>query len=353
MYSVGIDLHKETAWCCVLDPQGHRLSSERLRADTDTLKDFFAGLPRPFQVAVEATYNWCYVVDLAEEYAEEVYLADSYRLKAFAKRYKKNDKIDARLIAVLLHRGDLPTVVIPDGETRKLRDLLGYRLRATADKTRNISRLKALLDKLGKTDRGNYNTKKKREATRGLALDAPYDEIVSGYLGRIERLWEETRALDKKIEERVLGDEDTRNLMSIPGIGPLGALLIKAEIFDIGRFRSFSRLCAYSGLAPRVHASGGHCHYGPLNRNRRSNLQWILLENVLHAVKQIPRIRRKYLALKKRKGCNTAKVAAARELLKIIYHVLKERRPYYPQGEHKEYRIIQSQSAEAPALIGV
>jgi len=353
MYSVGIDLHKETAWCFVLDPQSHRLSSERLRADPKTLKDFFSGLPRPFQVAVEATYNWCYVVELAEEYAEKVYLADSYRLKAFAKRYKKNDKIDARLIAWLLHRGDLPTVVIADRETRKLRELLGYRRKVTTDKTRNISRLKALLDKLGKTDRGNYNTKKKREATLGLELPAPYDEIVRGYVRRIERLCEESKDLDRRIEEKVQEDEDARNLMSIPGIGPLGALLIKAEIFDIGRFRSFSRLCAYSGLAPRVHASGGHCHYGPLNRNRRSNLQWILLEDAIHAAKRIQRVRKKYLALKKRKGSNTAKVAAARELLKIIYHVLKERRPYYPQKGHKVYRIAQSQSAEAPALIGV
>ncbi len=353
MYSVGIDLHKETAWCCVLDSQGHRVFSKRLAADPETLKVFFEGLTRPFKVAVEATYNWCYVLDIAEEYAKEVYLADSYRLKAFAKRYKKNDKIDARLIAWVLQRGDLPTVVIPDRETRKLRDLVGYRMKVVSDKTRNISRLKALLDKLGMVDKGNYNTEKKRKATGVLELVKPYDEIVKGYLGRIKRLWVEEVALNKKMEKKVQEDEDTRNLASIPGIGPLASLLLKAEIFDISRFRSFSRLCAYSGLAPRVHASGGHRYHGPLNRNRRSNLQWILIENVHHAIKLIPRVRRKYLAVKKRKGHNTAKIAAAREFLKIIYHVLKERRPYYHEGGHRIYRLKKSQSAEAPALIGV
>ena len=50
-------------------------------------------------MAVEATYNWYYVVDIAEGYAEEVYLANGYELKAFAKRHKKNDRIDAHLIA--------------------------------------------------------------------------------------------------------------------------------------------------------------------------------------------------------------------------------------------------------------
>lgn len=49
-------------------------------------------------------------MDIAELYAEKVYLANSYELKTFAKRHKKTDKIDARFIA----DGYLPTVTIPD-----------------------------------------------------------------------------------------------------------------------------------------------------------------------------------------------------------------------------------------------
>ena len=47
---------------------------------------------------VEAAYNWRFFVDLAEQYAQKGILANSYELKAFAKRHKKTDKIDARLI---------------------------------------------------------------------------------------------------------------------------------------------------------------------------------------------------------------------------------------------------------------
>ncbi|MEK6766344.1 MAG: hypothetical protein AABY49_09005 [Planctomycetota bacterium] len=45
----------------------------------------------------------------------------------------------------------------------------------------------------------------------------------------------------------------------------------------------------------------------------------------------------KYEILKQRKGHNTAKVALAREMLKIIYHVLKEQRPFY--FSNKKYQI--------------
>jgi transposase len=49
---------------------------------------------------VESTYNWYFFVDLAEQYADKVYLANTYELKAFAKRHKKTDKIDGKLIAM-------------------------------------------------------------------------------------------------------------------------------------------------------------------------------------------------------------------------------------------------------------
>ena len=80
MYSIGIDLHKETAWYCVFDAQGHRVSHGSLPADPESFKKYFEGVPRPFKMAVEATYNWYYVIDIAEEYAAEVYLADSYQV---------------------------------------------------------------------------------------------------------------------------------------------------------------------------------------------------------------------------------------------------------------------------------
>ncbi|MCR4319890.1 MAG: transposase, partial [Candidatus Brocadiaceae bacterium] len=111
MYYVGVDLHKET--------------------------------------------SWFYIVD-----AQKVFLANSYELKAFAKRHKKTDKIDARLIAHILQKGFLPVVAIADQETRQVRELLRYRLNLVTDRSRNIFRLKALLDKLGLNSQLDFTTYK-------------------------------------------------------------------------------------------------------------------------------------------------------------------------------------------------
>jgi len=100
MYYVGIDLHKETSWFYVVDSKGKRVDSKNLGNKSEILRRYFEQIPKPFILAVEATYNWYYFVDLAKQYAQKVFLANSHELKAFAKRHKKTDKIGRREIVV-------------------------------------------------------------------------------------------------------------------------------------------------------------------------------------------------------------------------------------------------------------
>ena len=96
MYYVGVDLHKETSWFYIVDAQSKKYDSKNIQNKPEILKKYFEQIPKPFTLAVEATYNWYFFVDLAEQYAQKGFLANSYELKAFAKRHKKTDKIDAR-----------------------------------------------------------------------------------------------------------------------------------------------------------------------------------------------------------------------------------------------------------------
>lgn len=348
MYHVGVDLHKETSWFYTVDDNGKKISSKNISNKPEILKRYFEQIPKPFILAVEATYNWYYFVDIAEQYAEKVFLANSYELKTFAKRHKKTDKIDARLIANILQKGFLPVVTIADQHTRQIRELLRYRINLINDRSRNIYRLKALLDKLGLDSNGDFTTYKRLKNIATDKMPAIYASLVRNYIERITDLTRKRLVIEKEVIAISYKDPDMLNLMSLPGIGSFSAALIKSEIIDISRFPTFNRLCAYAGLAPRVSASANKTFHGPLNINRRKYLQWILLENGFHFIKAIPRIEEKYIELKQRKGHNTAKVASAREMLKIIYHVLKEQRPFY--FDKKEPKI---QSVAATALCGV
>jgi Transposase and inactivated derivatives len=344
MNYVGVDLHKEQSWFVVLDSKGKRLVSKSIANSPEGLKQYFSKIPNPFTLAVESTYNWYFFVDLAEQYAEKVYLANSYELKAFAKRHKKTDKIDAHLIAEVLRKGYLPTVTIPDQETRRVKELLRYRMNLVRERAKNIYQVKNILDKIGQDSSGDFTTYK-RLSTIPFDLFSPnYREVIKGYSERIEFLTRRLFQIEKYIKENVKDDQDIINLITIPGIDYFSASLIKTEIINISRFASFNRLCAYAGLAPRVSQSANKEVHGPLNVNRRKNLQWILIEVVYHFIKALPEKSLRYESIASRKGVNTAKVALAREMLKIIYHVLKEKRPFYQNAVRSEV---------SPALSGV
>jgi transposase len=341
MYYVGCDLHKETTWFYVLDDQGRKVLSQNLSNDLALLKQFFEKLPRPFILAVEATYNWYFFVDLAEQYAEKAYLANSFALKAFAKQHQKSDRIDARLIATVLWQGYLPKVMIADAYTRQVRELLRCRLTLVQDRSRNIVRLKMLLNKLGHIEPLNLTTDKGLEGLPVGSLSAMYGRVVLDYRDRILFLSGKITAINKDIRGLALNDQDIRNLETIPGIGFFSAALIKTEIIDVRRFKDFGQLCAYAGLAPRRESSANKTICGPLNKNRRKLLRWILLEDAMIFVNTGEERKKEFETIKKVKGFSTAKIIFARKLLKIVYRILKERRAYYHD---------QIQSAVAVAL---
>jgi len=347
MNYVGVDLHKERSWFYVMDENGKRISSKSISNKIGILKEYFESIPKPFTLAVEATYNWYFFVDLAEKYADKVYLANSYELKAFAKRNKKTDKIDAKLIADVLRKGYLPSVHIADKKTRELKESLRYRMNLIKDRSKTIFRLKALLDKLGLQATGDFTTNKALGNIDFTVIPAGYHSLVKKYIEQLEWYRERIYGYYKDLEKRLSADQDIINLISIPGISFFSAALIKTEIADISRFKNFNSLCSYAGLAPRVHQSANTSRNGPLSRNRCKNLQWILIENAIHFIHAMPNIAKKHEQIKKRKGYNTAKVATARDMLKAVYHVLKEKRPFFIN----ENSLIRTHAA--PALCGV
>jgi len=74
-----------------------------------------------------------------------------------------------------------------------------------------------------------------------------------------------------------------------------------------------------------VHSSGGRTRYGSITKQGSRWLRWILIELSYHFVNGSERMRRIYWRVRDRHGDNTARVAVAREMLKVIYYVLRDR----------------------------
>jgi len=105
-------------------------------------------------------------------------------------------------------------------------------------------------------------------------------------------------------------------------------LLILYEIDDISRFRDEKKLCAYAGLVPSTHASGGKVFHGRITKTGSKWLRWAAIEAAQTAVRSNPEFHAYYQRLRMKKGSNAAKVATARRLLTIVYRLLLQERPY-------------------------
>jgi transposase len=156
------------------------------------------------------------------------------------------------------------------------------------------------------------------------------DVRIEGYLRIIDRLNLEIHEASKKISSEALNDESAKLLMTIPGISYYSALLIVSEIGDVSRFPDSAHLVSYAGLVPSTRSSGGTTFHGRITKTGSLYLRWVLNQCTWVHIRNEPKgsIAMFYERLRSKKGHSKANVAASAKLLKVVYWVLKEKRPY-------------------------
>ena len=131
---------------------------------------------------------------------------------------------------------------------------------------------------------------------------------------------------------KVKDSADATLLLSIPGVGRYTALTVSAEIGDVSRFADSHRLCAYAGIVPSVRNWADVIHHGRITKTGSRMLRWILAEAVhTHARYAADSdITAFYRRIAKKRGTPKATIAAASKMLRVIYHMLSERREFVP-----------------------
>jgi transposase len=153
-------------------------------------------------------------------------------------------------------------------------------------------------------------------------------KLLDGQLELLEELRTRISWVESILTQLKENDEIAERLKTIPGIGEFLALLIRHEIDRIERFPTSSKLCSYAGLVPSTYSSGGKTYHGRIIKQGNKYLRWALIEAVIPAIRKDAQIRSYYNFMKAKKVSNSAKVATARRLLKIVYQVWKENRFY-------------------------
>lgn len=337
MQYVGLDVHKRYTFYTQMGGDGQIQRQGRVPNDQDTLATFFAEIPKPARAVLEAGVHWYYLCDLLEALQIPFTLANPLRTRAIAEAKVKTDKVDSTILAHLLRADLIPASYVPPQPLRDLRDLLRYRAALVRVQTGLKNRVHAILRKHGyhcpQTD--TFGRQGKTWLTT-LPLRAIHRQAVEGFLAVLATVQHQIQDATRLINAEARQTPQAQALCKLPGVGPYTALLILAEIGDVGRFSTPKHLVSYAGLAPTVHASGGHVYTGHISKRGSAWLRWILVEAAIHAVQQPGRYREHYQRLQARKGAKIARVAVARVLLTDVYWVLR--------------RMAQTESSGLPVL---
>lgn len=160
----------------------------------------------------------------------------------------------------------------------------------------------------------------------GLLLKEACDEIreMEARIGMVEK---QLRALAKQTPV-------VKRLLSIPGVGLLGATAMVAFVGDVKRFATSRHFASYLGLTPREHSSGQVRRLGSISRRGDAYLRCLLVHGaraVLNAAKrrkELDGLRVWALRVEKNRGHNKATVALANKLARIVWAVWRSDTPF-------------------------
>jgi transposase len=126
---IGIDYHKRYSVYHVVDAAGNSLAKGRIEHHSP--QDFAALVrrwPNP-RVVFEASMNWHWLFEVLEQSmpGHHITLANPFKTRIIAEAQVKTDKIDARILALLLRAGLISSVHIPCKVTRDRKEVLRQR----------------------------------------------------------------------------------------------------------------------------------------------------------------------------------------------------------------------------------
>lgn len=321
---VGLDVHKKYAQVAIIDEDGVLEKEERILNEPSKIEEFSNKLSNA-AVVMESSPSWYWLYEILSR-KHRVVLSNPVKTKAIASAKLKTDKVDALMLANLLRGGYIAESYVPSRRIMSLRELVRYRANLVRMRNSVKNRVHAYLLM--------NNTKIENSAfTKGFLeeLRKVKDARVEGYMRIIDSLNLEIHEASKRICNEALNDESARLLMTIPGISFYSALLLVSEIDDVGRFPDSAHLVSYAGLASSTHSSGGVTYHGRITKVGSPYLRWVLNQCTWVHIRCEPEgsVALFYERLRRKKGHAKAIVAASAKLLKVVYWVLREKRPYH------------------------
>src|ERR1700683_2354201 len=326
---VGVDVSKDRLDVHVL-PEGAAFAVAR---DGKGLAELVARLSalQPERIAVEATGGFETVVAAALPGASlPLVMVNPAQVRHFAQalgRRAKTDPIDASMIARFVEATKLDVRPLADEATQLLADL--------------VARRRQIIEMIVAE-----RNREKRVVVR---------RIRNSIARLIAALEKELAEIDAEIDASVRGSPACREkedvLASVPGVGPITARTLIAELPELGTLDG-KRIASLAGLAPFPRQSGQWEGKARIAGGRKSVRSALFLAS-LAACRHNPVLK----AFRQRlidagKPKMLVAIAAARKLLTILNAILRDKQPWRPENACPPTQSLRRPFASANGLEG-
>jgi transposase len=308
--TIGLDIAKSVFQVHGVDGAGAVVI--RKRVSRLKLLQFFAALP-PCLVGIEACPSAHHWGRELQALGHNVRLMPPSYVKAYLKR-SKNDANDAAAICEAVTRPSMRFVPVKSKEQQTA--LLLHRARQLLVRQRTMlsNALRGHLAELGIVSAKGRNGI--GELLRIIADGAdnriaPATRAILEVMARqYSAIGVEIGSIDKSILAWHRSCEASRRLEQIPGIGPIVATALVAEVGDWREFHSGRNLAAWIGLVPKQHSTGGKDKLGSITKQGNRYLRWLLVAGAMAVIRYARQHGTKRPWLTRIMGRRPAKVAA-------------------------------------------
>jgi transposase len=254
-------------------------------------------------------------------------------------RRRKTDEADAlRILEAVrghvLAGNRLPTIWIPNQETRDDREVVRMRLTVAEKMIAVKAQVQSLLKRnrqrrpedCGKGWTGLFWAWLEWLIRNESPLGSGARQALESLLRQLGFLEAEQRRVDKGV--RALSrlpryEAAVRELMKLAGVGRLTAMVFLTEMGDLSRFTNRRQIAAYLGLAPSSHESGEQTdHKGHITHHGSARVRRVLCQAVWARVRKDPEEQTRFnkLVTKNPKRKKIAVVAGMRRLAILLWH---------------------------------
>lgn len=333
MICVGLDVQKRHSRMGVFDPatgELHDLGS--VSNEPTVLEQRLSEVPSPKTAVLEAGRSSHYMAGLLEAMAEQVWIVDPGEVRRLQRTISKTDRRDATALVWWAAKGVLTPQWWPDAELLDLRELTRGKISLTRLSTQVRTMVRMLLARHGQEcPCRNLLGKSAHQWLDGVKLEGYAAQMLAALRQILIATQAQVEDFDRLLDQAAAKHPMAQRLRAIPGIGPFLGLSLAVEIGDVERFPSATHLRGYSGLVPAVHQSEDKDARGPLTKTGNKWLRYAAVQAAQRTTQMRhpdPRLKRTFLSVAFRHGCNPGKIAVARRLLDMIHHLLTRQKDY-------------------------